>query len=147
MYKFYHATLCKSSYSLVGVVYYYVRTLAGGTVVKPERFGRAGYTHTLVHELGHNLGLWHVHHGVTESSDCADQCYEHHPSLKVGDLCDDTNPTPQNTECHNPSSRDLIYYKGRYGTQDLMTCGKTEYRNTPYDNYMSYAGMVKQYWE
>jgi len=80
----------------------------------------------LVHEIGHVLGLWHVHHGISEM-DCNDPCLETHASTELGDLCSDTEPTPDNNECHDPD-----------GTKP--TCGVHSFRNTPYRNYMSYSG-------
>ena len=79
-----------------------------------------------MHEIGHVLGLWHVHHGISEM-DCNDPCLETHASPELGDLCSDTEPTPDNNECHDPD-----------GTKP--TCGVQSFRNTPYRNYMSYSG-------
>ena len=100
---------------------------SGGTVVQPNSFGQPGKTNSLVHELGHNLGLWHVHHGVTEM-DCSNPCVETHASLELGDLCSDTRPTPQNEHCQDPN---------------VSTHGKCQilgpFTDTPFDNFMSYA--------
>lgn len=85
-----------------------------------------GHTENLVHELGHNLGLWHVHYGVSEM-DCTDPCLETEPSLELGDLCSDTNPTPEHTGCRDPTSSEAV-------------CGVATYGDTPFQNYMSYAG-------
>ena len=95
-------------------------------MVHPGRFGVEGQTKNLVHELGHVLGLWHVHHGVTEM-ECSNACLETHPSLVLGDMCEDTNPTPNNTECRNAD------WTRQY-------CGITAQDSTPFANYMGYAG-------
>ena len=107
--------------------------ITGGTVVRPDSFGHLGKTDNLVHEIGHNLGLWHVHHGITEIESCDDPCMEVEPSLELGDLCLDTTPTPINQQCRDPLPEEL-----RAGT-----CGMTEFMNTPFNNYMSYAGKLK----
>ena len=56
--------------------------ILGGVVLKASHFGKSGKTEVLVHELGHVLGLWHTHHGVSEM-DCLDPCLEVQPSLEV----------------------------------------------------------------
>jgi hypothetical protein len=89
-------------------------------------FGRQGFLTSLVHEMGHVLGLWHVHRGVTEVA-CDSVCVETEASVVTGDLCDDTPPTPEHTSCADPTSRDGIH------------CGMRQYINTPFTNYMSYA--------
>ncbi|XP_044175227.1 pappalysin-1-like [Acropora millepora] len=99
----------------------------GGTVLGLTNFGRKHHSNALVHEFGHVLGLWHVHHGVSEL-DCAHDCAETFPSLELGDLCSDTNPTPANNFCSDP----------RVG-KDSLTCGIKKFLNTPFRNYMSYA--------
>ncbi|XP_064650054.1 pappalysin-1-like [Lineus longissimus] len=103
-----------------------VHGILGGTVVQPEMFGIPGKTDSLVHEFGHNLGLWHVHHGISEMT-CSDPCLESRPSLELGDLCEDTGPTPQNGLCKDP------------GPVATDVCGVSVFDNTPYKNYMGYT--------
>ena len=55
--------------------------LSGSVVVDPSTLQQPFSYDTLVHELGHVLGLWHVHHGVSEVDDCTDGCLETEPSL------------------------------------------------------------------
>lgn len=60
-----------------------VYSIYGGIIMQPKRFGTKGHRDNLVHEIGHVLGLWHVHHGVSESS-CEDECREVVPSMLTG---------------------------------------------------------------
>ena len=98
-----------------------VFSIEGGTLLQAYQFGKLAGVKNMVHELGHNLGLWHVHH---RSSDCDDPCLETHASMELGDLCGDTNPTQENDRCEDP--------KGKY-------CGIYKFKNTPFMNYMGYA--------
>ena len=97
-----------------------------------KNFGRPGKLKALVHEFGHSLGLWHVHHGISEMK-CDDACAELYPSMVLGDLCSDTNPTPRNRQCIDPLPSPLLKYED--------TCGIYNFQNTPFNNYMSYAGI------
>ncbi|XP_070175910.1 pappalysin-1-like [Littorina saxatilis] len=104
----------------------HVYSVQGGTVIQLQTFGTAGQMDSLVHEVGHNLGLWHVHRGVSEM-DCNDPCVETEASLLLGDLCSDTAPTSHNVHCRDP---------GPAADQ----CGVTStFTSTPFTNYMSYA--------
>ena len=85
------------------------------------------FVKVLIHEIGHVLGLWHVHHGSQPEMLCSDACFELFPSMELGDLCSDTNPTITHTTCNDPVVT----------TQD--SCGLTQYNNTPFSNYMGYA--------
>ncbi|MCP4632912.1 MAG: T9SS type A sorting domain-containing protein [candidate division Zixibacteria bacterium] len=82
----------------------------------------------LAHELGHNLGLWHTHHGVSEVTQCG-ECYEHADGRDAditGDLCSDTAPTPRNYDCSDPWGID--------------SCSGERWGHTDPQNYMSYSG-------
>ncbi|XP_053325364.1 pappalysin-2 [Spea bombifrons] len=98
----------------------------GGVVLNPAYYGMPGHTNTMIHEVGHVLGLYHVFKGVSERESCDDPCSETEPSMETGDLCADTAPTPKNKLCRDPDP-----------TND--TCGTMFYTGTPYNNYMSYS--------
>nr|XP_046265023.1 pappalysin-2 [Scatophagus argus] len=101
-------------------------THQGGMVLNPSYFGTIGHQNTMIHEMGHILGLYHVFKGVSERDSCDDPCQETTPSMETGDLCADTAPTPKSKACHDPGA-----------VND--TCGVTTYQDTPYSNYMSYT--------
>ena len=101
-----------------------VHGVEGGVVLDPKNYGTS---HAIIHEFGHALGLLHVHHGVQEMK-CADECFESFPSLELGDLCSDTNPTPANQACADPKLK-----------QTETVCGIKKFRNTPFRNFMSYS--------
>ena len=96
-------------------------SIEGGTLLRADQFGKSAGIKHMVHELGHNLGLFHVHH---RSESCDDPCFETHASMELGDLCADTNPTSENNRCEDP--------KGSH-------CGTFKYKNTPFKNYMGYG--------
>ncbi|XP_077392570.1 pappalysin-2 [Festucalex cinctus] len=101
-------------------------THQGGMVLNPSYFGTSGHHNTMIHEMGHIFGLYHVFKGVSERDSCDDPCQETTPSMETGDLCADTAPTPKSKACHDPGA-----------VND--TCGVTMYQDTPYSNYMSYT--------
>ncbi|XP_042612734.1 pappalysin-1-like isoform X1 [Cyprinus carpio] len=101
-------------------------THLGGIVLNPSFYGTFGHTHTMIHEIGHSLGLYHVFRGISEVESCNDACLETEPSLETGDLCVDTNPTPKYKYCRDPEPGN-------------DTCGRRHFINTPFNNYMSYA--------
>ncbi|XP_063795775.1 pappalysin-2 isoform X2 [Pseudophryne corroboree] len=101
-------------------------SIQGGLVLNPSYYGMPGHTNTMIHEVGHALGLYHVFKGVSERESCDDPCSETEPSMETGDLCADTAPTPRNKLCRDPDP-----------TND--TCGPMFYTGTPYNNYMSYT--------
>ncbi|XP_078498110.1 pappalysin-1 isoform X1 [Lissotriton helveticus] len=101
-------------------------THLGGIVLNPSFYGIPGHTHTMIHEIGHSLGLYHVFRGISEIMSCSDPCMETEPSFETGDLCGDTNPAPKHKMCGDPSP----------GNE---TCGYQHFVNTPFNNYMSYA--------
>ncbi|KAG9338489.1 hypothetical protein JZ751_025723 [Albula glossodonta] len=74
----------------------------GGMVLNPSYFGTVGHNNTMIHEMGHILGLYHVFKGVSERESCDDPCRETTPSMETGDLCADTAPTPKSKACRDP---------------------------------------------
>ncbi|KAL0966049.1 hypothetical protein UPYG_G00290160 [Umbra pygmaea] len=98
----------------------------GGMVLNPSYFGTVGHNNTMIHEMGHIFGLYHVFKGVSERESCDDPCQETTPSMETGDLCADTAPTPKSKACQDP---------GHFND----TCGMKLYHDTPYNNYMSYT--------
>ncbi|XP_028987725.1 pappalysin-2 [Betta splendens] len=101
-------------------------THQGGMVLNPSYFGTFGHQNTMIHEIGHIFGLYHVFKGVSERDSCDDPCQETVPSMETGDLCADTAPTPKSKACHDPGDVNDV-------------CGVTKYQDTPYCNYMSYT--------
>lgn len=47
---------------------------AGGMVLNPAYFGTVSHRNTMIHEMGHILGLYHVFKGVSERESCDDPC-------------------------------------------------------------------------
>lgn len=43
-------------------------------VLNPSYFGTMGHHNTMIHEMGHILGLYHVFKGVSERDSCDDPC-------------------------------------------------------------------------
>lgn len=103
--------------------------IAGGIVLSPAYYGMPGHTDTMIHEVGHVLGLYHVFKGVSERESCSDPCKETVPSMETGDLCADTAPTPKSELCREPEAMS-------------DTCGFTRFPGAPFTNYMSYTGIT-----
>ena len=100
-------------------------TYMGGVIADDSYIG---FNYALMsHEVGHCLGLWHTHHGVSEVTQCGG-CYEE-PNTTLGDIlgdfCSDTDPTPTNYSCNPPGGSD--------------PCNGQTWGPTDVQNYMGYA--------
>ena len=100
-----------------------VYTKYGGLIISANSL-KIGLISELIHELGHIFGLWHVHKGVSEVP-CDDKCTESFPSMTHGDLCADTNPSPENLRC-----KEFLIHQ---------YCGFKNYTKLPFKNFMSYS--------
>lgn len=110
-------------------------TSTGGVVMHYYWFNAASpLPNVFSHEVGHNLGLYHVFHGYDEVTQCG-PCYE--PAGRsaevgdtTGDFCSDTNATTRNqNNCADPTDTD--------------PCNGLPYADTPYGNYMSYSNQCQ----
>lgn len=99
-----------------------------GGVVLDETHFYPYFSDVATHEIGHCIGLWHTHHGVSEVDQCG-ECWERADGVNgdtTGDLCSDTAPTPTNRYCTDPGGID--------------PCSSVPWGDTDPENYMSYAG-------
>lgn len=136
LHRHFYAHVSYAIFNISTSVYSFVRSTVfilfpspGGIVLNPSFYGTFGHTDTMVHEIGHSLGLYHVFRGISEVESCNDACLETEPSMETGDLCADTNPTPKYKGCHDPDPVN-------------ETCGCQDFTHTPFNNYMSYAGKI-----
>lgn len=100
-------------------------TASGGIIIDKDYWDSTN--EVLTHEVGHCIGLWHTHHGVSEVSTCGG-CYENPPGNDfTGDFCSDTPPTPTEAwaDCN--------------GTGGSDPCTGVAWGEQA-ENYMGYAG-------
>ncbi|MFO0826705.1 MAG: lectin-like protein [Phycisphaerales bacterium] len=102
------------------------QTNLGGIIIDDDSFDATN--EVLTHEVGHCIGLWHTHHGVSEVDPCS-ACHEYAPSGSntTGDFCADTPPTK--TESYGACS----------GSGGSDSCNGIAWDPQP-ENFMGYAG-------
>lgn len=94
----------------------------GGVLLKVDCFGVSGHYNNLIHETGHVLGLWHVHHGVNEVP-CDDPCQEKEPSMVTGQYLKD-----------NQMNTDRLFVAARLCLRKLKTAARTISKNSSRTN-------------
>lgn len=100
-----------------------------GGIVMHDFYFVSSTSPVFTHEVGHCLGLWHTHHGVTEVTACGD-CYEFLDRTPAdgdltGDRCGDTNPMRNDSSPINPG---------------IDPCTSSPFvLPLPFSNYMSYS--------
>ena len=109
----------------------------GGILIDDDDFLGAGKG-TFAHELGHALGLWHVHRGATDAEvDLCGVCWEgphggDAAADTVGDFCKDTRATPPNFSCFSPPGNDNCTFGRPWASWDTI-----EHRN-----FMGFASLA-----
>ena len=100
-------------------------TSQGGSILSIRSLGGGLVRSVISHELGHTLGLWHTHHGVTElrPGDPCRECLGAANQDVTGDFASDTPPSPVDTGCAAPDGRDDCGAPWQNVQENIMSYG------------------------